>query len=91
MDNFYEIMGEFYGSVKKHESPTKRLIQQKDAAFKHKSFLSKHIKKTQDYNLTYVASPEKTYVIEPKGGEINYDLARKDPLKFYDYVMNQDI
>jgi hypothetical protein len=30
-------------------------------------------------------------VIEPKGGEINYDLAFKNPLKFYDNVMNQDI
>lgn len=41
--------------------------------------------------MTYVASPDKTYVIEPKGGEINYALAFKNPLKFYDNVMNQDI
>jgi len=92
MDKFYEIMGEFYSSdMKKHASPTKRLIQQKDAAFKHKEFLSRKITATQDYQLTYVASPQKTYVIEPKGGEINYDLAFKNPLKFYDNVMNQDI
>ena len=38
-----------------------------------------------------MASPDKTYVIEPKGGEINYALAYKNPLKFYDNVMNQDI
>ena len=30
-------------------------------------------------------------MIEPKGGEINYDLAYKKPLKFYENVMNQDI
>lgn len=77
--------------MKKHPSPTKRLMQQKDAAFKHKEFLSRKMKSTQDYQLCYVASPTKTYVIEPKGGEINYDLAHKDPLKFYNKVMTQDI
>jgi hypothetical protein len=30
-------------------------------------------------------------VIEPKGGEINYDLAYKNPVKFYDMVMKQEI
>lgn len=45
----------------------------------------------KDYRLTYVASPKKTYVVAPKGGEINYNLAHKDPLKFYDLVMTQDI
>jgi hypothetical protein len=47
MDKFYEIMGEFYSSdVKKHASPTKRLIAQKDAAFRHKEFLSRKIHST---------------------------------------------
>lgn len=46
MDEFYKIMGEFYGSVKKHKSPTRRLIQQKDAAFRHKEKLSKVMTKT---------------------------------------------
>lgn len=47
MDNFYEIMGDFYGGeMRKHASPTKRLIQQKDAAFEHKKFLSKNIVST---------------------------------------------
>jgi hypothetical protein len=92
MDDFYKIMGEFYSSdMKKHASPTKRLIQQKEAAVIHKQFLANKMKATQDYQLTYVASPKKTYVIEPKGGEINYALAHKDPLKFYDNVMSQDI
>lgn len=43
------------------------------------------------YSLTYVASPKKTYVIQPQGGEINYDMAFKNPIKFYNNVMNQDI
>jgi hypothetical protein len=30
-------------------------------------------------------------VIEPHGGEINYELASKNPAKFYDQVINQDI
>ena len=41
--------------------------------------------------MTYVTDPQKTYVIEPKEGEINYDLAKKNPNKFYDQVMKQDV
>jgi len=37
-----------------------------------------------DYSLTYVPGPGKSYVIEPIGGELNYNIANKDPLKFYD-------
>jgi hypothetical protein len=44
-----------------------------------------------EYSLTYVCSPEKSYVIEPKGGELNYKIAEKNPLKFYDQVFEQDI
>lgn len=91
MDKFYEIMGEFYEhNLRKHASPTKRLIQQKDAAWNHKAFLQQKMGKvsTETYSLTYVASPKKTYVIQPQGGEINYDMAFKNPLKFYDNVMN---
>ena len=35
--------------------------------------------------------PKRSFVIEPKGGEINYSVAYKDPLRFYDNVMKQDI
>lgn len=45
----------------------------------------------QAYKLHYTSSPDKSYVIEPKGGELNYNLAYKNPLKFYDQVMTQDI
>ena len=89
MDQFYKVMGEFYGNDQpRHVSPTKRLMQQKDAAWKHKEFLSKNLAKGDEYSLTYVADPQKTYVIQPKEGEINYKLAEKNPLKFYDKVMS---
>lgn len=41
MEEFYKVMGEFYGAsnMKKHESPTRRLRQQKHAAVEHKQFL----------------------------------------------------
>ena len=29
----------------------------------------------QEYSLTYTVDPKRTYVIQPKEGEINYDLA----------------
>jgi hypothetical protein len=41
--------------------------------------------------LHYTTSPGKTYVIEPAGGELDYDLVYKSPLKFYDQVMTQQI
>lgn len=93
MDDFYKIMGDFYSSkgVSKHNSPTKRLIAQKNTAWTHKEVMSHHLERTQGYGLTYIASPKKSYVIEPKGGELNYNLAYKNPLKFYDKVMSQDI
>lgn len=67
------------------------MVQQKDAAWKHKAYLSKNLSQTEEYALTYVTDPHKTYVIQPKEGEINYKLAEKNPLKFYDKVMNQDV
>ena len=92
MDQFYKVMCEFYGdNQKRHVSPTKRLMQQKEAAWKHKEFLSKNLAKNDEYSLTYVTDPQKTYVIEPKEGEINYDLAKKNPNKFYDQVLSQDV
>lgn len=39
----------------------------------------------------YNPSPGKSYIIEPHEGEINYKLAHKNPLKFYDQVLSQDI
>ena len=42
----------------------------------------------KDYSLTYTVDPKRTYVIQPKEGELNYDQAHKSPLKFYEKVMN---
>ena len=95
MDEFYKIMGEFYQGQKRHDSPTKRLMQQKKASFDHKTKLYQKIKSgeidPQKYSITYVTDPNATYMIQPKDGEINYDRAMKNPNKFYDDVMNQDV
>jgi hypothetical protein len=41
MDDFYKVMGEMYNSpdLKKHRSPTKRLIQQKNSTSDHKKLM----------------------------------------------------
>lgn len=91
-DEFFEIMGEFYTNDQpKYLSPTKRLIAQKQATWKHKEILSKQLQNNQNYKLHYTASPDKSYVIEPKDGELDYDMAYKNPIKFYDQVMTQEI
>ena len=77
-------MNEFYyGDNELHRSPTRRLIEQKNTTFEHKKTITDKVEK-QDYALTYTTGPSKSYVIEPHGGEINYKLADKNPLKFYD-------
>ena len=37
-----------------------------------------------DYAFVYVPGPEKSYIIEPHGGSLNYNIVNKDPNKFYD-------
>lgn len=96
MDEFYKVMGDFYGSgMKKHESPTRRLRQQKDSAVVHKTYLKEKLRRGEidqsQYSLTYVHSPQKTFVIQPKEGEIDYSIAQKNPLKFFDKVLSQDL
>ena len=92
MDDFYSVMGDFYGAdMPRHASPTRRLINQKNATWDHKELLSKHMRPSQVYKLHYTSSPDRSYVIEPKGGELDYQLAYKNPLKFYEQVMTQDI
>jgi len=39
MDEFYKIMGEFYDGAPRHKSPTKRLMEHKAAAWRHKEQL----------------------------------------------------
>ena len=69
--------------MRKHESPTKRLIAHKNSAHEHKEIFSHHSNRHSGYKLHYTASPEKSYVIEPKGGELDYELAYRNPVKFY--------
>ena len=91
-DGFYVVMDEYYGvgSSEKHESPTKRLISLKNSTSEHKKIMKNQIQRGE-YSLTYCSSPGKSYIIEPHGGELNYKIAEKNPLKFYDQVFNQDI
>ena len=58
----------------KHESPNRRLIQQKNATVKHKKKFKGSVDRAK-YSLMYNPTPEKSYIIEPHGGEIQYDLA----------------
>ena len=85
---FYKMMGEVYtpGSVKKHKSPTKRLIQQKNSTSNHKKVISNEIRRS-GYALHYTTQPGKSSLVEPQGGSLPYDLAYKNPKKFYDVVM----
>jgi len=68
-----------------------RLIAQKNSTAKHKKILSERKTKTQTYGLHYTAAPGKSYLIEPKDGELNYDLAYRNPTKFYNRVMTQKV
>jgi hypothetical protein len=41
-----------------------------------------------NYSIKYVASPDKSYLVNPKEGEIDYELAYKNFDKFYHKVAN---
>ena len=45
----------------------------------------------KDYSITYVVDPKKAYVVQPKEGEIDYSMAEKNPVKFIDKVLSQDV
>lgn len=83
-------MGEFYGSTK-HQSPTRRLIAQKKSTFEHKEVMARDGTRTQRYGIHYTQKPGVSYVVEPVHGEINYEAARRNPLKFYDSIDKQDV
>lgn len=88
---FYTALNEYYKEgAETHSSPVRRLIQHKNTAFDHKKTMKETIQKG-DYAFVYVPGPEKSYVIEPHGGSLNYNIVNKDPNKFYDQVFNQDL
>ena len=88
---FYQAIDNFYGETgnETHTSPTKRLIKHKNTTFEHKKTMKSDINKG-DYSLVYTTA-DKSYVVEPHGGQLNYNLAQKNPLKFYDQVFNQEV
>lgn len=80
--------------IKRHASPTKRLIAQKNSTWEHKTVFARNrisSPRKDAYQLQYTTQPGKSYVIAPEGGELNYDLARKNPEHFYDVVVSQNI
>jgi len=94
VDEFYAEMAKFYQKPRKHESPTRRLRQQINAAFEHKGFLSQQPEFMADrekYGLTYVVGVSKTYHVQPERGELPYELAEKKPLAFYREVMESNV
>lgn len=44
-----------------------------------------------EYSQNYNIAPGQSYLMEPQGGELPYEMAMKKPNKFFDYVLNQDI
>lgn len=85
-EHFYVVMQEMYGKGpddNKYESPNNRLIQLKNSTTTHKTKIKGGMQR-EDYSLVYCSSPGKSYVMEPVGGELNYKMAEKNPLKFYD-------
>jgi hypothetical protein len=49
------------------------------------------VRRNSEYALHYTTEPGRSYVIEPKEGEIDYKLAYKNPNAFYKKVLNQEI
>lgn len=89
-NSFYVACADYYkDGSQKHNSPTKRLINQKNTTFEHKAVLNTNVQ-TGNYNQFY-SSPGKSYIIEPHKGEINYKLAKKDINKFYEKVFNEEV
>lgn len=76
--------------MRKHKSPTKHLINQVNSLTEHKKRISRGLHRGE-YSQIYSISPGKTVVIEPQGGELPYDLADKNPAKFYSIVLNQEV
>ena len=86
------VMAEVYRPepMRKHKSPTKHLINQVNSLTEHKKRISRGLHRGE-YSQIYSISPSKTVVIEAQGGELPYELADKNPRKFYEAVLNQEI
>jgi hypothetical protein len=78
---FYKILFEYDykgAGTDKHESPTKRLIQQKNTITSHKRRMSAGnnlLDSThQPYTISYHTGTKNSYIVEPKNGSANYDM-----------------
>ena len=93
-DSFYEDLEGFHAGpeekIKKHASPTTRLRHHKNSTVEHKDMIRKSLKRNSDYSLTYCLSPDKAYVVESEGGELNYEEAYTNKNKFVSKVLNRD-
>lgn len=88
---FYVACADYYkDGADRHNSPTKRLISQKNTTVDHKQVFSKNIERSNTASHFY-SSPGKSFVIEPNKKEIDYKLAKKDLNKFYEKVFNEEI
>ena len=75
-DEFYNIDGKMYFDAQQC-SPTKRLVQMKNATSKHHVIEAKKGIKDQHYHIQYTTCPDKSYVIKPDKGEIKYEAYTK--------------
>ena len=74
---------------KRHVSPTRRLINQKNSTWEHKQLLMSQTRAyPRGYDLHYTTEPGKSYIVQPDGGPLDYNLARKNPIGFYDQVLS---
>ena len=63
-EEFSKVIDMVYGKKpKKYKSPTKRLMQQKNASWKHKEFMRRNVTKGDAYSLSYTCDPKKSYLI----------------------------
>ena len=69
-----------YGDFQRHDSPTMRLVKQKDEQLAHKTIMSKKIP-TQKNQLFYTCGVEKSYLVQQKD-KLDYERANKKPLEF---------
>lgn len=94
IEAFYTVMNEMRANDnhKRHKSPTRRLIDQKNSTWEHKQLLLDQSRTSRfaapKYDLHYTTEPGKSYIVQPDGGPLDYNLARKNPIGFYDKVLS---
>lgn len=80
IENVEDILDGYYmpGPERKHKSPTRRLINQKNSITDHKQRISTGLNRGE-YSQIYSIAPGNTYVIEAQGGELPYEMAEQNP------------